>query len=75
MAQITTEMSTITANLYKKIEDINNNGVFVVAEDTIPYGNSMSYALGENTFMINKCDYNENMHNYLEIHKERTQTS
>ena len=44
-----------------------------VYSDTVPYGDSISYALGENTFMIDKCDYNDNMHNYLEIHKERTQ--
>lgn len=65
----------LTFDIKEKIHDINNNGIFMVAEDTVPYGNTVNYVLGENTFLIDKCDYNENMHNYLEIHKERTQVS
>lgn len=65
----------LTFDIKKKIQDINNSDVFMVAEDSVPYGSTESYALGENIFMIDKCDYNENMHNYLEIHKERTQVS
>lgn len=62
----------LTFDIKNKIADINNNSVFVVAEDEVPYGNT-SYSLGENTFIIKDYDYNENMHNYLEIHRERTQ--
>ena len=65
----------LTFDIKEKIQDINNSDVFMVAEDPVPYGSTVSYTLGENTFMIDKCDYNENMHNYLEIHKERTQVS
>lgn len=63
----------LTFDIKNKIQDINN-GVHMVAEESVPYGRSVvSYPLGDNTFMIEKCDYNENMHKYLEIHKERTQ--
>ena len=64
----------LTFDIKNKIQDINNNGVHMVAEESVPYGRSVvSYPLGDNTFMIEKSDYNENMHKYLEIHKERTQ--
>lgn len=63
----------LTFDIKNKIQDINN-GVHMVAEESVPYGRSVvSYPLGDNIFMIEKCDYNENMHKYLEIHKERTQ--
>lgn len=46
-----------------------------MAEDSVLYGN-VEHSLGENTFIIDQYDYyNKNMYNYLEIHKERTQTS
>lgn len=62
----------LTFDIKNKIDDINSNSVFVVAEEEVPYGNT-SYSLGENTFIIKDYDYNENMHNYLEIHRQRTQ--
>lgn len=46
----------------------------MLSDDSVPYENT-KHSLGENTFIIDQCDYNENMHSYLEIHKERTQTS
>ena len=64
----------LTFDIKENIEKINSTGIFMVAEDSVPYGNT-NHSLGENTFIIDKCDYNENMHNYLEIHKERTQAS
>lgn len=64
----------LTFDIKENIEKINSTGVFMVAEDSVPYGN-VEHSLGENTFIIDQGDYNEKMHNYLEIHKERTQTS
>ena len=64
----------LTFDIKENIEKINSTAVFMVAEDSVPYGN-VEHSLGENTFIIDQCDYNEKMHNYLEIHKERTQTS
>ena len=66
----------LTFDIKKKIQDINDSdNEFMIAEDTFSYGSNDSHALDENTFIISKCDYNENMHNYLQIHKERTQSS
>ena len=66
----------LTFDIKKKIQEIKDSGnAFMVAEETVSYGSNDGYALGENTFIISKCDYNENMHNYLQIHKERTQTN
>ena len=60
----------ITFDIKKKIQDTNNNDNEIrVGEDIDP----ASYPSGQNTFSISKCDYNEKMHEYLEIHKERTQ--
>ncbi len=64
----------LTFDIKENIEKINSTGVFMVAEDSVPYGN-LEHSLGENNFIIDQCDYNKKMHNYLEIHKERTQTS
>lgn len=64
----------LTFDIKENIEKINSTGVFMAADDSIPYGN-VGHSLGENIFIIEQCDYNEKMHNYLEIHKKRTQTS
>ena len=64
----------LTFDIKKNIEKLNSSDVFMVAEDSEIYG-TIEHSLGENTFIIAQCDYNENMHNYLEIHKKRTQAS
>ena len=65
----------LTFDIRKNIENINRETDYMIADEEIPYGTQTVHALGENTFIIDEYDYNENMHNYLEIHKERTQTS
>ena len=64
----------LTFDIKKNIEKLNSSDVFMVAEDSEIYG-TIEHSLSENTFIIAQCDYNENMHNYLEIHKKRTQAS
>ena len=64
----------LTFDIKEKIEKNNSAGTFMVAENSIPYGNG-EHSLSENTFIIDQCDYNEKMHNYLEVHKERTQAN
>lgn len=64
----------LTFDIKEKIEKNNSAGTFMVAENSIPYGNG-EHLLSENTFIIDQCDYNEKMHNYLEVHKERTQAN
>lgn len=62
----------LTFDIKSKINRLNSLTEFMVAEEDATYGQN-GYSIGENTFIIKDCYYNDNMHNYLKIHRERTQ--
>lgn len=62
----------LTFDIRENVERFNSGGALTLAEDSVTYENYDFY-LEKDIFIIDKCTYNENMHNYLEIHKERTQ--